>query len=445
MNFISQFFSPPPAQAELKDPNTCKSEYTYWRARILLGSFVGYALYYFTRGTLAISMPQLKEAGYDEAYLGLLITVFQLVYGLSKFINGMLADRANPRYFMAFGLLMTGVGTIGFGLSGSITCFVLFWGINAWFQGCGSAPCHRLLTHWYSRSERGRWWSFWNTSHNVGAALLPIMAALLLEHYGWESVMIVPGVIAILGSFFVAYTLRDTPQSLGLPSIEEFKHDYAPGQSSTTVEKELSYREILQTHVLGNPWMWVLALGSLMVYLVRWTIAHWAFYFLVNFQSYAVWDAAKCIWWYEIGGFVGGIAAGWISDVIFKGRRAIVNMIYFAGLIPSVYFFTSASTSVSGLVLTQILMFAMGFFVFGPQMLLCVHAAEISHKKASATAVGFLGIIAYFGSALTGGPVGYMVKNGGWEQVFTLLEGFALCGLLSMLFMVIFFRAKKAS
>lgn len=443
MSFFLDYFKPAPHIPPIKEPHEQNKQYYYWRIRILYTMFIGYGVYYFTRGTLAISMPQLKQMGYDEVYLGWLITFFQVSYGISKFVNGLIADRANPRFFMALGLVLSGLVSIAFGMTNSIICFLFFWTLNGWFQGFGSAPCHRLLSHWYSPRERGRWWSVWNTSHNAGAAILPLMGAYLLIEYGWQSVMIVPGVIAIFIGLFLVQHLRDTPQSLGLPPVEVFRNDHKESIPSSGVEKEFSYKEILWKHVLSNKWIWILSVSYFMVYVIRWTISHWAFYFLVESRGYAVWDAAKCIGWYEIGGFIGGIAAGWLSDISFKGNRTIVNLLFFSGLIPSLYAFSNLTATFPHPVLTQTLMGLIGFFIFGPQMLLAVHSVEITHKKASATAVGFLGIIAYLGSAITGGPLGYLVQHCGWQYVFVLLEVCACIGIIST--MSLFFMKKTRS
>ena len=433
MTALLDYFRPDPHTTPIACPDEREKSYRHWRMRILYASFIGYAIYYFTRGTLAIAMPELKKLGYDEVQLGWMITLFQISYGTSKFANGILADRANPRYFMALGLMATGVMTIFFGLATSITAFAALWALHGWFQGCGSAPCHRLLTHWYSQNERGRWWSVWNTSHNAGAALLPPLGAILLVTWGWQSVMIVPGLIAIVTGFYLINRLRDTPQSLGLPSVEEYRNDYPANADRSAKEEELPYREILWTYVLSNRGMWVLAVAYFMCYVVRWTISNWAFHFLVDGRGYEPWMAAKCVFWYEAGGFIGGIAAGWLSDLAFRGNRPIVNGLFFAGLIPAIYAFSLLPPNESAAFLTQCLMGIMGFFIFGPQMLLAVHATEITHKKASATAIGFLGIIAYLGSAMTGGPLGYLVREGGWQNVFVMMQACALVGAVSVL------------
>ena len=199
--------------------------------RIFLGMYVGYIFYYFTRKSFTFAMPaMMTELGFDKSDIGILASVLSISYGVSKFVSGVMADRSNPRYLMGFGLILTGLFNIFFGLSSSVLVFAIFWGLNGWFQGWGWPPCNRLLTHWYSQKERGRWWGAWNTSASVGGALIPIIVAICVQMFGWRFAMFVPGVMCIGVGFFLLNRLRDTPQSLGLP-IEKFKDDYPRGKN----------------------------------------------------------------------------------------------------------------------------------------------------------------------------------------------------------------------
>src|SRR5262249_36847514 len=138
MGSILDMLKPAPFIEPIKDEAVVKEKYQYWRIRILYSMFIGYAFYYFTRKSLSIAMPGLvNDLHFDKAQLGILGSVFSIAYGLSKFFSGIIADRANPRYFMAIGLMLTGVVNIFFGLSSSIFMFALFWGLNGYFQGFG--------------------------------------------------------------------------------------------------------------------------------------------------------------------------------------------------------------------------------------------------------------------------------------------------------------------
>ncbi|HIB7659821.1 TPA: MFS transporter [Escherichia coli] len=174
-----------PADAPLMtDKHEIDARYRYWRRHILLTIWLGYALFYFTRKSFNAAVPEILANGVlSRSDIGLLATLFYITYGVSKFVSGIVSDRSNARYFMGIGLIATGIINILFGFSTSLWAFAVLWVLNAFFQGWGSPVCARLLTAWYSRTERGGWWALWNTAHNVGGALIPIvMAAAECSH-----------------------------------------------------------------------------------------------------------------------------------------------------------------------------------------------------------------------------------------------------------------------
>src|SRR5262249_41274154 len=152
-------------------------------------------------------------------------SIIAISYGFSKFFSGILSDRSSPRYFMAFGLMTTGLINIFFGMASSLVVFAFLWGLNGWFQGFGWPACSRMLVQWYSKSERGSGWSTWNVCHNVGAFSIALLAGYLVQNFGWRSAMYVPGLICIAGGFLMINRLRDCPQALGLPAIDVFRND----------------------------------------------------------------------------------------------------------------------------------------------------------------------------------------------------------------------------
>lgn len=138
MNFSLNFLKPAEHTKETKDETVVKKEYRYWRIRIFYGMFIGYVFYYFTRKSFTFAMPALmNDLGFDKAQLGILGSMLYITYGLSKFASGVMSDQSNPRFFMAIGLIITGIMNICFGCSSSMLFFVIFWGLNGWFQGWG--------------------------------------------------------------------------------------------------------------------------------------------------------------------------------------------------------------------------------------------------------------------------------------------------------------------
>lgn len=421
MNTLLKMLQPAPHIPEIEDPEIVKKDYKYWRIRILYSMFIGYAFYYFTRKSFTFAMPGLiQDLGFDKSQLGILGSILSISYGISKFASGIIGDRTNPRYMMAIGLMLTGVCNILFGLSSSIFFFAIFWGLNGWFQGFGWPPCARFLTQWYSHSERGSWWSTWNVSHNVGGFLIPWVAGIALQYFGWRYAMYIPGILCIFVGFFLINRLRDTPQSLGLPPIEKYRNDYIDkAEALGGKEENLGSKRLLIDYVLKNPYIWLLAIAYFFVYAVRTGINDWTALFLVESKGYSSIGANGCVSLFEVGGFFGSLAAGWSSDRLFGAKRGPVNVIFTLGMLTSIGLFWMIPQGY--VLLDSIAMFLVGFTIFGPQMMIGLAAAELSHKKAAATSTGFTGFFAYIGAACAGYPLGSITQTLGWQGFYWAL------------------------
>lgn len=377
-------------------------------------------------------MPGLiKDLGFEKSELGLLASVLSITYGLSKFASGILSDKMNSRYFMAMGLMLTGLCNILFGLSSSLMMLAIFWGLNGWFQGFGWPPCARFLKNWYSQTERGSWWSIWNVSHNTGSFLIPWIVAFCLSYFGWRGAMYIPGVICLLGGLFLINRLRDTPQSLGLPPIEKFRNDYV-GVTKADVEdqRKMSTKEMLYT-VLTNKYIWLLSLAYFFIYAVRMGMNDWTALFLIESKGYSSLAASGSVSLFEVGGFLGSLFAGWSSDRLFGARRGPVNVLYAIGILLGISLFWSVPAGYA--LLDSISIFILGFCIYGPQMLIGVVAVELAPKQATSTSSGFVCCCSYMGAAMAGMPLGYLIDSAGWNGFFWAMAASCAGALLLLL------------
>ncbi len=407
----------------MKNYENIDRTYRYWRLHIMLAMYVGYAGFYLTRKSFNYAVPALiTDLGIDKNDIGMMATLFYITYGLSKFFSGLFSDRTNPRHFMAWGLLITGVTNILFGLSSSIVMFTFLWIMNAWFQGWGWPACSKLLTAWYSRNERGLWWSIWNTAHNVGGALIPLIIGYVTLHYNWRYGFGIAGVITIIISLFLFLRLRNTPESMGLPSVGKWRND--PLELAQEKEgRHLSWRKILQQYVFLNKYIWLLALSYCLVYIVRTAINDWGNIYLTENYHYDLVSANSALSLFEIGGFVGSLAAGWGSDKLSSSNRGPMALLFAIGIFFSILALWLMSKE--NLILQGSVFFAIGFFVFGPQMLIGMAAAECAHKKTPGSATGFVGLFAYLGAAIAGYPLALVMEAFHWSGFFIVISAAA--------------------
>ncbi|EDN6324793.1 MFS transporter [Salmonella enterica] len=444
-----------PANAPLiTDKHEVDARYRYWRRHILITIWLGYALFYFTRKSFNAAAPEILASGIlSRSDIGLLATLFYITYGVSKFVSGIVSDRSNARYFMGIGLIATGVVNILFGFSTSLWAFALLWALNAFFQGFGSPVCARLLTAWYSRTERGGWWALWNTAHNVGGALIPLVMAAVALHYGWRVGMMVAGLLAIGVGMVLCWRLRDRPQAIGLPPVGDWRlrdrpqaiglppvGDWRHDALEVAQQQEgagLSRKEILAKYVLLNPYIWLLSLCYVLVYVVRAAINDWGNLYMSETLGVDLVTANTAVSMFELGGFIGALVAGWGSDKLFNGNRGPMNLIFAAGILLSVgslWLMPFASY-----VMQAACFFTTGFFVFGPQMLIGMAAAECSHKEAAGAVTGFVGLFAYLGASLSGWPLAKVLEIWHWTGFFAVI---AIAAGISALLLLPFLNAQ---
>ena len=99
-----------------------KHSFKYWQWRVIICSMIGYAMFYFVRKNFSFAIPLLNEEyGISNASFGIIMTLGGLIYGVSKFVNGILADRTNPRWHLAIGLTICVLTSFLFGFADKIS------------------------------------------------------------------------------------------------------------------------------------------------------------------------------------------------------------------------------------------------------------------------------------------------------------------------------------
>jgi OPA family glycerol-3-phosphate transporter-like MFS transporter len=427
----------PASHVERLAPERVDPSYRRLRWQIFAGIFIGYAGYYLVRKNFSLAMPYLIEQGFSKTELGFALSGVSLAYGVSKFLMGNVSDRSNPRHFLPAGLLLSALlmllmGTVPWATSGVAVMFVLLF-LNGWVQGMGWPPCGRTMVHWWSHRERGRVVSAWNVAHNLGGGAIGPLFLLGMAWFGdWRSAFYLPALCAIAVAVFAFVALRDTPQSVGLPPIEEYKDDYPPDYGEAH-EREFSARQIFVEHVLRNRLLWIIAFANVFVYLLRYGVLDWAPTYLKEVKHFSVEHSSWAYFAYEWAGIPGTLLCGWISDRVFGGRRAPAGILFMVLVLACVVVYWlnppgSPQVDIAALV-------GIGFLIYGPVMLIGLHALELAPKKAAGTAAGFTGLFGYLGGAIAASALlGFTVERFGWDGGFMLLSGacMAAIALLAM-------------
>lgn len=421
-----------------------KKSFQYWQWRVIICSMIGYSVFYFVRKNFAFAMPALgQEYGITDTSFGVILTLVGLVYGVSKFLNGFIADRANARWHLVIGLGACVILNFLFGWSADISHWItgqesgpdfvnamvavmaVLLVLNNVFQGAGFGPCNRLMVHWVPPKELATKMSIWNMSHSIGAAIVSIVCGSIVASMGWRWCFWIPAAIGAGGVAFIILTLRDTPSSVGLPELPDTKTELDDDDT-----KE-GYRKFVMDKVFKNPVVWIIATTALMLYIVRFAVLDWGPKFLQQGeQQLSPQLAGWTIGIFEIAGCLGMLAAGWVTDHWFHSRGqqvCVIEMVLTGVCLLAIHFLPAGTSPVVMLVLLALA----GFFLYGPQALFAVISGNQVTKKAASAAAGFIGLFSYLSTLFTGAGVGLLSDRFGdafWGNLFLIMAFIAIGG-----------------
>ena len=427
-----------------------RRSFKFWQWETLLVTMAGYALYYVVRKNLSLAMPLVgEEFGISKVQLGAFLTLHGLVYGLSRFTNGILTDRNSARKVMAAGLFSCAVVNLLFGLSDGVASWLsclwgsggsaaftailvwvmgIVWIINGYFQGMGVGPCVKTIPQWFPANELATKQSIWNLSHSIGAGGVFALLGwwIIPTFHAWRLCFIVPAALAFAGSVGILLMMKDSPGEVGFPEVEGRRIALV-----RTPEERNAYRRFVRLHVLANPTIWILAVSNFFMNTVRFAALDWGPTLLIEAKGLSLAAATTLCFTFEIiGGNMGMLAAGWASDRLFASRTHRTCAICFIGVAVAVACFWVVPASAS-FALKLLPFAAIGFFLYGPQALLGVASTQQATPRAAASANGVLGIAGYLSTIVSGVGFGWMAGRWGWTSVFaTMLLSAVLGGIV---------------
>lgn len=378
-----------------------------------LAGTIGYSLYYVCRTSLnVVKKPILDDGLLDATQLGVIGSVLLFAYAIGKFVNGFLADHCNIKRFMATGLIVSAaanliMGILGFtgGVLPTASIFLLFaimWGINGWSQSMGAPPAIIALSRWFPLSKRGTFYGFFSLSHNLGEWLSFLFVGILVSTAGWQWGFFGSAIAGAVGVLVIMFLLHDTPQSKGLPSVEEMA-----GETPQNAKHESTSG--LQKMVLKTPAVWILAAASAFMYIARYAINGWGVLFLQEEKGFSMTEATTIISINALLGILGTVLSGWVSDRLFRSDRYVPALIF--GIMNSValvlFMFGGDSwfMNITAMVLFGISIGVLICFLGG------LMAVDIVPRQATGAALGVVGAASYVAAGIQDVASGWLIDD----------------------------------
>ncbi|MGQ9561802.1 MAG: MFS transporter [Candidatus Oleimicrobiaceae bacterium] len=406
MKTLVRFFATQGDKPRIQDQRLIDHLYRRNRLLVMIAITVGYGLAYTCRLGLSVVKKPLVDGGvFSPAQLGTIGAAFFYSYAVGKLVNGFLADHANLKRFGAVGVLGSALINGAIAWTSGLGSWVLLWGLNGWFQGFAAPTGVVSLSRWFSNRERGRFYGIWSTAHAFGEGLTWVGSAALVSLLGWQWGFRGPGLLCVAVALGLYFTLQDRPQALGLPSVAEWRQDFA--QPTTHLAGGAWQAQLL---VLRTPAIWVLGFASAGMYITRYAINSWGFFYLQEAKGYSFLTAGSLLAINTLAGVAGCVAFGFISDHLFGARRPPANLLFATVEIGALAALFLAPPGKPALIVA-----ALAFYGFGLNGLVTslggLFAVDIAPKQAAGAALGFVGVFSYVAAALQEWLSGHLIQR----------------------------------
>jgi len=374
------------------------------RAIIFLVLNIAYLTVYFHRVSPAVIVNDIFVLFNvkDAAVVGSLAAVYFYVYFLMQIPAGLLADLLGPRKIIFAGMLVSGIGSIWFGLTSSLSGlfvarFLIGLGVSVIF-----ISLIRVYSTWFKPREFGTVIGLSVFIGNLGAIIAATPLAAMIAAFGLRYTFVLVGLFSLAVALLAWFVVRDDPQELLVP-----KHGYAKEDKRVAMSLSTMGSEIYK--VVYNRYVWHAFASAFCVYGPFMAIAGiWGVPYLMQVYGMDRSTAATFMIISTIGVMFGSFAIGFISDRLFSRKKpylafVIGNAMVWAALV----FWNDGAPPHNSLF---IIFFLLG--VFGNTgMVSTIMVKEYNPPAVAGLASGIGNIGAFVGSALMQPFLGYLLDR----------------------------------
>jgi len=398
-----------------------------------------YTSFYMCRYNLSIANKSISgEFDFSRGEMGYIITTALLAYACGQIINGLLTDHIGGKRAMLIGAGGTILMNLLFGaasFAGMLGLFVAIRGVDGYLQAFGAPGMVKINTAWFNHRERGRFSGIFGFMINLGRlgiftlgpALLAgftVLGLLSIPPLHWRWLFWAPSLICAVVAVGMALTVKETPEEAGFYGV--IRDDTGPVEAGVTA----AFSQVIRV-ILSNPAVWITACAYACTGAVRQAVDQWFPRYMqdlyhVDLQSVRFQFLAFLI---PFVASAGSLIAGYVSDTLFKGKRApVAAVLYFleTAIILLAAQFHSANAAILFLVLIS-------FTANSTHSILGSAAPmDIGGRRMAGFALGLIDSFQYFGGSLAGYFLGSLLDRS-LGNYFYFMAPFGVIGGLLML------------
>lgn len=397
------------------------------RAIVFALTYGSYAGLHMVRKAVANVKHDLNGVGLSKRMLGTLDTLFLAAYAIGLYVSGSLADRFDVKKVLVVGTLFTAVLTALFGLvgflgshdDGDARSYAVLWCLNGLVQSVGWPSNVKIMGNWFGQGHRGAVFGLWASCVSVGNILGGLLAsALLHDGLGWQWVFIVPSFIVAVWAVLILLFLPSGPPSHA-----------APATAITSSQHSAESKPVSFFDAWRIPGVAAFAVTNAFTKNVAYSLLFWLpLYLSEEFHSSGA-NANLLSTLFDVGGVVGGIGFGVLSDMAVErgaGRSMVIMSILLLSAVTLALFVVFGHAS---LTTTALLMVLTGLFSNSAYNLinsavatdLGSHPVLAGNTVAVSSVAGIIDGSGTVGAALGQPLVATIVEATSWRGMFVFL------------------------
>jgi len=370
---------------------------------------------HFQSSMIGVLYPfMMEDLGFGYVEIGILTAAYNMVGNLLQAIYGLIAARVKRSVMLGLGNIALGISVVATGFAPSYR-FVLGTRL---FGGVGSSPQHpvgsSILASYYGGS-RGRALAVHSISGNLGTLLAPILSGVLLLYMGWRSIFWIVGIPSVLmGATCLLF--RDRLRSASSQGRES-RLSY---QGWEAYKRCLQNRNILVVSLV----LMAGAAGRGQGINVTYLIPHF-----VNDLHVEVSYAAFLFTLLQLGGLIGPIIWGWISDRFSRARTIQVSLLLSA----LTTFWLAWQSQVSASLIVNLIFY--GTVVTSRQTLTQALLSDVSDERTLDAAFSLYYFIGFLSAPAWTLLTGWIMQNFGFHYAFSVISLSYVLGMAILLFL----------
>jgi MFS transporter, ACS family, glucarate transporter len=424
--------------------NVAKTNFRWILAGLI---FVVYTIAAADRANIGVALPFIrKDFPMSNTEAGAIASAFLLGYSIFQMPAGFSYSKWGVRKIFSAAMIATSLFT---GLIGSASS-PLMMKLYRFGLGMSEAPLGvgipATINRWYPPKEKCTVAGIYFAAAKFGPVIVPPLAAIIIMAFSWREIFYffaIPGLILSVIWFWLVKNDPSESPFCNKAEVEYIKTEKVADKSATTdsavcpdslgwLDKIIIAKEIKPidtTKGIFTSWNIIgVMLGFFFIIGIVNVILTWIPTYLMTVKKYPIMQmgiVASMPW---IGGVVGNIIGGWMSDRLFKKRRKPTMLITAFTLIFATYALTFAPNDA---VLLSILLFGLGVLLNIGYSAFVVYAMPMTSKEKYPIAYSFVNTGGQFGGACAPLLTGMILDKFNWDAVFIFMSVYAaLCFLV---------------